>query len=251
VHVSQNDEKSLYIQRVQHDVARHSQELLRENEQLRILAANLEFEVRRLERTAEEQRAAYDAERVALTQRLAEIEAESRRREREAMEVEQQHANLTNLYVASYRLHSTLDREEVLETVQEIIINLVGCEELAIFELQPGAKSLTLSASFGIDASRYGSWPVDRGRIGQTVRSGEMWVRGEGADGALAIGEQDLTACIPLTLSGRVTGAVALFRLLPQKRTIEAVDRELFELLGTHAAMALHTTSYTRWETVQ
>lgn len=249
--MSHNDEKSLYIQRVQHDVARHSQELLRENEQLRILAANFEFEVRRLERTAEEQRAAYDAERIALKQRLAEIEAESRRREREAMEVEQQHANLTNLYVASYRLHSTLEREEVLETMQEIIINLVGCEELAIFEVQPGAKALTLSASFGIDASRYGSWPVDRGRIGQTVRSGEMWVRGEGTDGALAIGEQDLTACIPLTLSGRVTGAIALFRLLPQKQGIEAVDRELFELLGTHAAMALHATSFTRLETVQ
>ena len=248
--MSPNDEKSLYIQRVQHDVARHSQELLRENEQLRILAANYEFEVRRLERTAEEQRAAHDAEREALKQRLAEIEAESRRREREAMEVEQQHANLTNLYVASYRLHSTLDREEVLETMQEIIINLVGCEELAIFELQPGARTLTLSASFGIDASRYGSWPADRGRIGQTVRSGEMWVRGEGADQELAIGEHDLTACIPLTLSGRVTGAIALFRLLPQKRTIEAVDRELFELLGTHAAMALHTTSHSGCETM-
>lgn len=249
--MSQNDEKSLYIQRVQHDVARHSQELLRENERLRILAANYEFEVRRLERTAEEQRAAYDAERVALKQRLTEIEAESRRRERESMEVEQQHANLTNLYVASYRLHSTLEREEVLETVQEIIINLVGCEELAIFELQPGASSLTLSASFGIDASRYGSWPADRGRIGHVVRTGEMWVRGEALDPATAIGEHDLTACIPLTLAGRVTGAIALFRLLPQKRSIEAVDRELFELLATHAAMALHTTSLTRFEMVQ
>jgi hypothetical protein len=37
-----------------------------------------------------------------------------------------------------------------------------------------------------------------------------------------------------------VSGAIALFRLLPQKSGIEAVDRELFELLATHAATALH-----------
>lgn len=247
--MSQTNEKSLYIQRVQQDVARHTQELLRENERLRVLAANFEFEVRRLERTAEEQRAAYDAERVALQNRLAEIETESRRREREAMEVEQQHANLTNLYVASYRLHSTLDREEVLSTIQEIVINLVGCEELAIYELEPGAQSLTLAASFGIDDGRYEQWPLDRGRIGSAARSGEIWVRGEETESSPVALEHDLTACIPLTLSGRVTGAVALFRLLQHKRSIEAVDHELFELLGTHAAMALRTTSLAGQET--
>jgi hypothetical protein len=39
-----------------------------------------------------------------------------------------------------------------------------------------------------------------------------------------------------------VTGAIALFRLLPQKPALEDVDHELFELLATHAATALYCT---------
>ncbi len=55
--------------------------------------------------------------------------------------------------------------------------------------------------------------------------------------------EKDLTACIPLKVDGKVTGALALFRLLPQKQGFEAVDHELFDLLATHAATALHASA--------
>ena len=58
--------------------------------------------------------------------------------------------------------------------------------------------------------------------------------------------EERLTACIPLVLDGKVTGAIAIFRLLPQKAGIEDVDRELFDLLATHAATALYCTSVAR-----
>ena len=217
-----NDEKSNYIQRVQQNVARHSHELLRENERLRTQLAETQHQ-------------------------LAGIEAENLRRELEAQGLEQQHANLTNLYVSCFRLHSTLDREEVLAAIQEIIINLIGCEELAIFELDAEAARLTLVSSFGIDAAQFRSIPADRGRIGGSLRSGRIWIRGE-ADGTHSgLGEEQLTAVVPLILSNgtseRVTGAIALFRLLEHKRGIEDIDRELFELLGTHAAMALHTTT--------
>jgi hypothetical protein len=46
-----------------------------------------------------------------------------------------------------------------------------------------------------------------------------------------------------LSLDGRVTGAIAIFRLLPQKAGIEDVDRELFGLLATHAAVALYCSA--------
>jgi nitrate/nitrite-specific signal transduction histidine kinase len=215
-----NDEMSSYIQRVQQNVARHSHELLRENERLRLQLAQTQ-------------------------QQLADTAAENLRREREAMELEQQHANLTTLYVASFRLHSTLEREEVLSAIQEIVINLVGCEELAIFETGPQPSRLTLAASFGIDAAQFHSLPTDRGRIGHAVRTAETWVRGEATDPGATPHERHLTAVVPLVLADKVTGAIALFRLLQHKNGIEAVDRELFELLGTHAAMALHTTSLT------
>jgi GAF domain-containing protein len=51
-----------------------------------------------------------------------------------------------------------------------------------------------------------------------------------------------MTACVPLVVDGRVTGAVAIFRLLEHKRGLEDVDSELFSLLGTQAATALYCT---------
>jgi hypothetical protein len=49
-----------------------------------------------------------------------------------------------------------------------------------------------------------------------------------------------ITACIPLKVDGNVIGVIAIFRMLPQKQSIAFVDRELFSLLGSHAAMALY-----------
>ena len=52
------------------------------------------------------------------------IKAETKAYSSRYAEVEQQNSNLANLYVASYRLHGTLDREEVIAAIQEIIANL-------------------------------------------------------------------------------------------------------------------------------
>jgi GAF domain-containing protein len=47
---------------------------------------------------------------------------------------------------------------------------------------------------------------------------------------------------VPLKLGDQLVGALALFRLLPQKAGFEPLDRELFELLATHAATALYSS---------
>ena len=52
---------------------------------------------------------------------------------------------------------------------------------------------------------------------------------------------------IPLQLNQRVVGLIALFKLLPQKTGIEPVDQELFEVLSTHAARALHHAGLRAW----
>ena len=43
-------------------------------------------------------------------------------------------------------------------------------------------------------------------------------------------------------LEGRVTGAITVFNLLGQKPGLEPVDLQLFDLLASHAATALHCT---------
>lgn len=145
---------------------------------------------------------------------------------------------LSNLYVASQRLHETIDRAEVLRAIEEILINLVGSEELAIFELDALAARLSLISSFGLEPQRYLSRPLDDGPLGRAVRTGRTVVVGD--DEPQPASEPRLTACVPLVVRERVIGVIAIYQLLPQKPRLDAVDRELFELLTTAAATALH-----------
>src|SRR6185436_13381825 len=93
----------------------------------------------------------------ALQQQLSEVEGESRSFAQQFAEIEERNMNLANLYVSSYQLHGTLDRGAVLESIKEILINLIGCEELAVFELSEDSAYLDLVTSFGIDAEQYRS----------------------------------------------------------------------------------------------
>ncbi len=147
---------------------------------------------------------------------------------------------LSNLYVASQRLHETLDRASVLRAIEEILINLVGSEELAIFDVDARAATLSLSWSFGIERQRYQLRALDDGPIGRAVRSGKtVIVEDEGPPPD----EPRLSACVPLKLRERVIGVIVVFGLLPQKARLEQVDRDLFDLLTTAAASALHAAA--------
>ena len=132
----------------------------------------------------------------------------------------------------------------MLGIIQEIIINLIGCEELGIFEVGSNGSTMSLVASFGIDPAGYQTVSLGSGLIGRAALTGETYLASQkhksGTRGSPE--ETDLTACIPLKLDGKVTGAIALFRLLPQKPCLETLDHELFDLLATHAAMALYCT---------
>jgi hypothetical protein len=263
-----------YIRKVREGTQQYAQELLAENDRLRLLVATLESEQRRLDeqrnasldfvreidslrglvsmlerdklRLQEQLLAAHEEldghrrEQARLQRQVADVERESRRFSEQYVEVEAQNSNLSNLYVASYRLHGTVDRQEVLGIIQEIVANLIGSEELAIYE-KADDGSLQLLASFGIEPAQHQNIPAGAGRIGRAVQDGAADI-GPGPLEPERPQESELSACIPLKLDGRVTGALALFRLLPQKSGFEAVDHELFDLLATHAATALHCT---------
>ncbi len=268
-----------YVRRLSAEIRRYAQEILEDNRNLHTAVATLKAEEGRWradlestrevreenERLREDLRQVHhDRERLQDQLRALQTALDSRERERGLLEqqltlvdrdnrcfmdqfvvLERQTSNLANLYVASYRLHETLDRREVINSLQEILANLVGSEETALFELDDAHRRLRLVASSGIQREAYESLPLDRGRIGAAVLSGEIYVAEakESTDTAAEAIEQNLTACIPLKLEGRVTGAIAIFRLLPQKSGVESLDCEIFDLLGSQAAMALYCTA--------
>jgi len=123
----------------------------------------------------------------------------------------------------------------VLAAIQEIVINLVGSEELAVFEVSDDGTELRLVDSFGVEAKKFERIPFGLGSIGQVAAEGQSVVD----DGA---GDGELTACVPLMLGPHAVGAVAVFRLLPQKTGLKPLDRDLFELLRAQAGLALFCT---------
>src|SRR5512134_1214026 len=70
-------------------------------------------------------------------------------------ESEAQVSGLASLYVAVTSVHGALDRPTMLSSVQEIVTNLIGSEEMAIFEADAARGRLTLLASMGIEPGPY------------------------------------------------------------------------------------------------
>lgn len=143
--------------------------------------------------------------------------------------------NIESLYVASYQLACTVDHESVLQAIQEIVVNLIGSEEVGVYEMSADGTRLALVASFGIDDGRFGEIVVGEGTIGTSAATGEIYVSPTNVPDA-----DGITACIPLRIEDKVIGAVAIFGLLPHKPELEEADRSLIDALAVHGATSLY-----------
>ena len=220
---------------------------LTENERLRARVASLEVENLALQDKAhaielvlsenDRLRELYSAAQAA----KARIERDQARLVEKLVEVDAQFSNLAHLYVAGRCLHGPMKRREVLEAVQEVVTNLIGSHEAALFEMQDDGEALSLVACFGIDPGPYRRITLGQGRIGRCAETGETQMDGAWRSEPALDSERHLTACVPLKVGTRVVGVLALFRLLPQKRSgLTALDHDLLELLATQAAVALN-----------
>ncbi len=197
----------------------------------------IDLEKKRLEAElalAREAVAHAQAERERLRQRVAELEAETQRISDEYVAVQERSTELTQLYVALERLHGGLSRADTLAAIQEIVINLVGSEELAVFERRDGALSLV--HAFGVPPRVLDALRLDAGALAAAA-AGKLYVAGR--EGRPAAGEEDLTAAIPLRAGDALVGVIAVFRLLGHKPVLAESDDAVFDLLSTHAGLAL------------
>jgi len=219
-----------------------------ENARLREQLAARDLKLARLmarQRALEEQLAEAGQLVERLDYRLAERERMSRMSRARFVLLEQQASRLLKLYVAIHRLHEASEREQVLVAIQEIVINIIGSEELALFRVDREARRLMLVTALGVDAERLCSLVPGQGPIGEVAVSGTLFV----APTPPRAGDRRpdaVSACVPLRMGGQVHGVLALFGLLPQKRKLDEVDIELLTLLGEHAAPALHRADLLR-----
>jgi hypothetical protein len=238
---------------------RFTEELLRENEKLRLANAQLQTESREIKaqfvqvdvphlqhkvRLLEEELASLRQENNELRALFASVEQENREFADRYLKVERQNSDLVNLYVASYRLHSTLNFDEVLAIIKEIVINMIGSETFGIYVVDEKARGLALITHEGMEDmlakdNRHSRVPLGEGALGKTAQNGEIYTAPEGTP-LQEVGPQPIV-CIPLKAGERLVGVISIHRLLLQKDGFRPVDFELFELLAGHAATALYS----------
>ena len=265
------DEKGArtYVETLRDQTEQYAQNLLRENEKLRALAVAVESENKRLQEEVASAReivsetrllretldealrenrqlhtrldyvttelSGVRADRLHIVEQLASIERESRGMAGQYATAMRQNASLANLYVSSYMLHATLDHDVVLSGIAQIIVNIVGSEDYAIFE-RDGDQLLVVGRA-GATSAAFQKTTVGTGVIGQLAEQASVRVFPPTET------EADLVAFVPLVIGQYVTGAIAIFRLLPQKPALDDSDLEIFEMLAAHAATALYCTS--------
>lgn len=222
-----------------------TREILRENERLRVKLMTVQD---RQESAAQDPAdwgklreellariRSLEHECTTVRERLANVEHENSQFAQRYIEIEEENNNLANLYVASYQLHSTLDLDEVLKIIMEIVINLVGAEIFAIYLLSEDTSELTPVAAEGLEPSAFPKAKLGSGILGKAVATNEAtcWDTARSDDLTQPI------VCVPLVVQNRPIGAIAVFSLLQQKDGFSPLDHELFNMLGGHAATAL------------
>lgn len=225
------------------------QGLLKENERLRyqlagaqtqpsggdsLIHQELELLRKRIEQLEQAKREA--------EQRYLQVEEENKDFAQRYVEIEDQNNNLANLYVASYQLHSTLDFQEVLHIVMEIIINLIGAEIFSIMLLDEKTNDLQVLAHEGYDeGTKFPTINIGEGIIGQAAKCGEPYYINQASAG-YQVDFLHPVACIPLKIKENGIGVINIHKLLVQKDAFNAVDYELFALLAAHAATAIFSS---------
>ncbi|MDH3519143.1 MAG: GAF domain-containing protein [Myxococcales bacterium] len=225
--------------------AEFSKELLVENERLRTELARLEDRQNSAAQTPEdwsklrrellERIRVLERECLNVRERLGQVETENSQFAQRYVEIEEENNNLANLYVASYQLHSTLDLDEVLKIIMEIVINLVGAEVFAIYLLDEESGALGAVAAEGAAVADFPKGRLGSGALGKAVAATEAtcWDPGQSKDLNQPI------VCVPLVVQSRPIGAISIYSLLQQKDGFSALDHELFNMLGGHAATAI------------
>ena len=190
-----------------------------------------------------------------LRARLEQLEKENREFANMYVEIQEQNEALTNLYVASQRLHATFDLEEVKQIITEILAEMVGAEEFGLLVLDREKKNLHVLAGEGIrERLPRETLPVGEGIIGDVARTGESFYfvpKSETEKKAhLPL------ATLPLKLGGQTVGVVVIYRLLGHKPNFSPIDHQILELVAAHAASALvsarlHSTMDRKLKTIE
>jgi len=232
--------------------AEFTEELVTENDRLRAALADAERDNAALRTQLASDEAIRDLlrkiddlerEKQALLSHVHEAEAHTTQFTNRHAQIEEELANLANLHVASYHLHSTLRLPMVVRHLRELLQQLVGARAYAIYVADDARGELVAIAAEGLEATDLLPIPYGAGETQEDARGTveRAFVTGIARveEGPLDATRHQPAACLPMRVDDRAVGVIVIHALLAQKTRFVAVDFELFKMLGLHAASAL------------
>jgi len=140
---------------------------------------------------------------------------------------------------ARTRLRECKDQQHACEVIREIVSNLLGCEEMALFQVHRKPARLSLIWSFGIEPAALCLPEYLNDTALSGVLAGHAHID-DGFRGANGIGRHGkASAFVPIRFNRKTAGVLVLLRLLPQKTRIDALDRGLLAVLSREAGKPL------------
>ncbi len=222
-----------------------SDQLVEDNRKLREHVAKLEEENASLRTQLASDRAIRDAlrkidelerEKSRLLSTVEQNEEITGRITNRFAEVESELESFAYLYVAAFQLHLTLQVKEVLGHVAELLGQLVGAQSAAVYFHDEKGDRLEPVIAVGRELSAVPAIALRKdapaGAVERAFLTGVPLVEERANPPPPA-------ACVPLMLGERAIGIIVVYELLEQKPRLLTVDRELFKLLGAHAAGAV------------
>ena len=147
--------------------------------------------------------------------------------------------NQAKVYAARMRLQNAADQADALDAIRDIAGNLIGTEELAVFKVDKKRSELWLYWSFGVDPNKHSVLEVSREPKLKQVLNGKSAYRMPLSNEKLLSTDDPASALIPIRIDGATVAVIVLFRLFPHKAGLDAVDREICDLLSNCAGRAI------------
>ena len=162
-----------------------------------------------------------EREKQALLSHVNEAEAHSSQFTHRHAQVEEELANLANLHVASYHLHSTLRLPAVVRHLRELLAAARRARVYGIYIADDVRNELVAIAGEGLDATQLASIPYG---AGETQEDAQGFVERSFLTGIAHVEEGPLNydravppACLPMRIDDRAIGIIAIYTLFPQK----------------------------------
>lgn len=154
-------------------------------------------------------------------------------------QLHRKHFLLERLNAAGTRLIQAVEQGQVFEAIGEIIGDVIGSQEVAIFQYRSTDQTFSPAWSTGVEEEILRQFALGAGLMGRAAYEGASQFRDRRPEAPLLPSEKNLTACVVLKLDQEVIAIIAILRLLPQKAGLEWADFELLKFLETYGAVAV------------